>query len=107
MEASTPTHSLITCNAVESWGTMLGNVDRSRGVSTADALNTRFGITDSLHLLPIKDKDKARDKDKDKSNHTKIGVGRWPTLTSRTGHLSKFSPNLPTNRPGTMGVEFM
>jgi len=88
---------------------MRGNVDRSRGVSIAEALNTRFGTTRSLHLLPAKDKDKVRDKDKDSdpSNHTEIGVDRRPTLISKTRHLSKPKPDLPTNCLRTMGVESM
>jgi len=87
---------------------MLENVDPPRGVSAAEALNTRFGITRSLHLLPVKDKDRAKGKDKDdSSNYTRRGVGRRPTPTSRTGHLSKFKPDLLTNSPGTMRVEFM
>jgi len=94
---------------VESLGTMLGNVGRSRGVFAAEALNTRFGTARSLHLLPTKDKDKVRDKNKDSNpnNHTRIGVGRWLTPTSRTGHLSKPRPDLPTNCPETMGIESM
>jgi len=94
---------------MESWGTTRGNVDRSRGVFVIKALNTRFGTARSVHLLPAKDKDKVRDKDKDSdpSNHTRIGVGRRPTPTSRTGHLSKPRPDLPTNHPRTMGVESM
>ena len=88
---------------------MLRNVDRSRGVFTAEAPNTRFRTTCSIHLLIIKDKDKARDKDKDNdpSNHFRTGVGRRPTPTSKTGPLSKFRPDLPTNHPRTIGPEFI
>jgi len=86
---------------------MLGNVDRLRGVSAAEALNTKFEIAHSLHLLLARDKDKNNDP----SNHIKTGVGRRPTPTSRTWHFSKFRPHLPTNLatnlPGTIGAEFM
>ena len=80
---------------------MLGNVDQSRSVSTAEALNTRFRVTRSLYVLPVKDKDKVRDNDKDSepSNHTRIEVGRWLIPLGRTGHLSKFRP--PTSLPTT------
>ena len=94
---------------MKSWGTMRGNADQSRGVFGAEALNTRFGTARSVHLLPPKDKDKVRNKDNDSdpNNHTRIGVGRWPTLTSRIRHLSMPRPDLPTKRPRTMGVESM
>ena len=84
---------------------MLGNVSRSRGVFAAETLNTRFGTARSLHLLSVKDKDKARDRDEDSdlNNHIRIGVGRRPTPASRFGHLSKFRPNLRTNRPEQWG----
>jgi len=84
---------------------MLGYVNWSRGVSAAEALNARFGIARFLHLLSVKARD--MDKDNNPSNHIRIRVGRWPTLTSRTGYLSKFRRGLPTNRPGIMGAEFM
>ena len=84
---------------------MLGSVDRARGVSAAEALNTKFGTTHFPHLLPAKDKGKVRDRDKDSdpSNHTRIGVGRQSTPTSRIRHLSKPKPELPTNRPKLWG----
>jgi len=44
---------------------MRENVDWSRGVSAAKALNTKLGTARSLHLLSAKDKDKVRDKDND------------------------------------------
>jgi len=91
--------------SVEGWDTMLGNVDRSRGVSAAESLKTRFRAARSLHHLPVKDKNK--DKGNDPSNHIRIRLDRRPTPTSRTGHLSKFRPDLPTNCPRTMGAEFM
>ena len=88
---------------------MLGSIDRSRGVSVAEALNTKFGTARFPYLVPANDRDKVRDKDKDSdaNNHTRIGVGRRPILTSRTGHLSKLKHDLPTNRPRAMGLESM
>ena len=88
---------------------MLENVDLPRGVSVAEALNTRFGIARSFHLLPVKEKNRARgkDKDNDPNNHNRTRVGKRPAPTNKTRHLSKFRPDLPTNRSGIMGAEFM
>jgi len=94
---------------VGSWGIMLGSVDRPRGISAAEALKAKFGTARFPYLLLAKDKDKVRDrgKDSDPSNHSRIEVGRRPTPTSTTRHLSKPRPELPTNCPGTMEVESM
>ena len=65
-----------------------------------EALNTRSVTADIPHLLLVKvmgDKDKDKDSDSDPSNPTRIGLGRQPTPTSRTGYLSRFRPDLPTN----------
>jgi len=80
---------------------MLGSVDRLRGVSTAEALNTKFGTARFPHLLLSKDKDKGKDKDKDTTPAT------IPTPINRIERLSKPRPDLSTNRLGTIGVESM
>jgi len=36
---------------------------------------------------------------------TRTGEGRRPTPTSSSGHHSRYKLDLPTNRPGTKGVE--
>jgi len=86
---------------------MIGNVDRPRGVSAVEALNTRLGTTCFLHLLPVKDMDKAKGKDSSPSSHIRAGVGSQPNSPSRTGHLSKFRLDVSTNRHRIMGAEFM
>jgi len=95
---------------VESWDTILGNVDWSRGISAAEALNTRFRTTHSLHLPSVKDKASDKDKDKDKdsepSNHIRIEVGRRPTPPSRTGHLNKSRPDVTPPVPRAGSVTF-
>jgi len=89
----------------ENWSTTLGSVIQSRCVFTAEALKTRSETAHAPHLLlgrVMGDKDK--DKDSDLSSLIRTGVGRRPTLTSRTEHLSRLKPDLPTNRPKTMGA---
>jgi len=80
---------------------MLGSVDQPRGVSPVEALNNKFEAARFPHLLLDKGKGS------DPSNHIIMGEDRRPTPTSRTGHLSKLKPNLPTNRPRIIGVESM
>jgi len=85
---------------------MPGSVVQPRGVSAAEALNTRSGITHILHLLLVKViADEDRDRDSGPSSINRTGVGTRPTLTSRIGHHSRFKPDLPTNRPETMGAK--
>jgi len=93
-----------------SWGTTLESVAQSRGVSTAEALNIRSRTAYTPHLLRVKvmgdkDKDKDKDKENDPSSLSRTGVGRRPTPTSRTGHLSRVRPDLPTNCPEIIGEE--
>jgi len=86
---------------VGSWG----NVVQSRGVSTAEALNTRSGTFHTPHLLPVRVfGDKDGDRDSNPSSLIRPGVGRWTTPTSRTGHLGRFRPDLPTDCLETMGA---
>jgi len=66
-----------------------------------EAISIRFGTPHFLHLLLEKGKGN------NPNNHIRIGEGRQTTPTSRTRHLSKFKPDLPTNRPRTMGAESM
>jgi len=70
-----------------------------------DALNTRSGIANIPHLLSIRVMvDKDKDRDSNPSCLIRTGVGRRPTPTSRTGYLSRFRPNLPTNHVKIMGT---
>jgi len=89
----------------KSWGTTPKNVTQSRAVLAVEALNIRSGTAHTPHLLRVKvmrDKDKDKDKDNDPSSLIRTRVGRRPTLTSRTEHLSRFKPDLPTNHPKTI-----
>jgi len=72
-----------------------------------EATNTRFETAHSLHLLLCKGKARVKGKGNDLSSHIKTGEGRWQTPTNKSGHLSKPKPDLPINRLGTMGAEFM
>jgi len=72
-----------------------------------EALSIRFGTAHFLHLLLDKGKARVKGKGSAPSNRIRIGEGRRPTPTSKTGHHSKLKPNPPTNHPGTMGAEFM
>ena len=72
-----------------------------------EALSIRCETAHSLHLLLDKGKARVKGKGNDPSSHIKIGEGRWPTPTNKTGHLSKLKSDLPTNCLGTMGVESM
>jgi len=91
----------------KSWGTTPENVIPLRGVSTAEALNIRSVAAHIPHLLSVKvigDKDKGKDRDSNPSNPIRTGVGRRPTLTSRTGHLNRLRLDLSTNCLETTGA---
>ena len=87
---------------------MPGSVIQPRGVSIVEALNTRSGTARIPHPLLVKvmgNRDRERDRDSGPSSITGTGVGMRPTPTSRTGHHSRFMPDLSTIRPETMGAE--
>jgi len=70
-----------------------------------EALSIRFGTAKSLHFLWDNGKARVKVKGSDPSNHIKIGEGKRITASSRIGHLSTLKPDLPTNRPKTIGAK--
>ena len=72
-----------------------------------EALSIRFGTAHFLHLLLDKGKARVKGKRRNATYHIRTEEGRWPTLTSKIGHLSKLKLDLPTYNPRTMGAESM
>jgi len=96
--ASIPIHGP---TLAENQDIFLGSVGRRRYAFAMEATNTRFETAHSLHLLLCKGRGK------DLSSHIRTGKDRWQTPTDQIGHLNKPRPDLPVNRLGTMGAEFM
>jgi len=72
-----------------------------------EAINIRVRIAHFLYLILGKGKARVKGKGSDPNNHIRTREGRRSTPTSRTRHLSKLKPDLPTNRLGRMGAESM
>jgi len=82
---------------------MLGSVDRPKGVSAVEDLNTKFGAARFAHVLLDKRKARVKGKDSDPSHCIRIGEAWRPNPTSKLGHLSKLKPNTLTNCPEQWG----
>jgi len=75
---------------------MRGSVTQPRGVFVVEAFNIRSGIAHIPHLLLA---NVMGDRDSSPSSTTKTKVNRWLAPISRVEHLSRFKPDLLTNRP--------